>query len=268
MKSIYKIISLILTVVLLLSFPSNVLAQQGQLLQAEPSTVAMQALGLAKHYYSKGQFEKAAELFMEAYQIDARVEFMFNAARAYQRAIKLARAKTLFNRCVKTKDAPAVVVEKAKIYLREIENMEKALSKAKEDGQHEAHSSREGDEEAYAVADIKPAPIIKEPKQEWKGTVGTTTLGLGAVGGTAGAFILINAYELSGAADKDADAGKIDYNEYDRQKTKAEKYNMLGWGITAISGLAAGFGLWCLISQPDKVAVVPTPQGVSVAVRF
>jgi tetratricopeptide (TPR) repeat protein len=265
MKSIYKIISLILTVVLLLSFPSNVLAQQGQLLQAEPSTVAMQALGLAKHYYSKGNFEKAAELFMEAYQIDARVEFMFNAARAYQRAIKLDKAKVLFNRCVKTKDAPAVVIEKAKIYLREIENMEKALSKAKEDGQHEAHSSREGLQEAYTIADIKPE---KQSGQKWKGALGTPSLALGALGGTAGLYLLLNAYELSGAADKDAADGEIDYDQYDEQKTKAEKYNMIGWGAVTLGALTAGFGIWCLVTQPHDVAVIPTPQGVSVAVRF
>ena len=129
-----RIVSLFLIITLLSIIPANVFAQQGQLLQAEPSKVAMQALGLAKHYYSKGDFEKAAELFMEAYQLDARVEFMFNAARAYQRAIKLKKAKSLFNRCVKAKKAPAVVIEKANIYLREIENMEKALSKAKHDG--------------------------------------------------------------------------------------------------------------------------------------
>ena len=255
-------------VILLIGFPSNIFAQQGQLLQAEPSKVAMQALGLAKHYYSKGQFEKAAELFMEAYQLDARVEFMFNAARAYQRAIKLRRAKALFNRCVKTKDAPAVVVEKAKIYLREIENMEKALSKAKEDGQHEAHSSREGLQEAYAMADIKPAPIKKEPKQEWKNSVGRTTFGLGTVGVTAGGWLLLNAYELSDASDKDAESGEIDYNEYDRQKTKAERLNMLGWGAVGLGAVAAGFGIWCLATQPDKVTIAPTPNGVSVAMRF
>ena len=260
-----RVISLFLTILLLVIFPANSFGQQGQLLQAEPSTVAMQALGLAKHYYSKGNFEKAAELFMEAYQLDARVEFMFNAARAYQRAIKLDKAKVLFNRCVKTKDAPAVVIEKAKIYLREIENMEKALSKAKEDGQHEAHSSREGDEEAYAVADIKPD---KRSGQKWKGVFGTPSLALGAIGGTAGLYLLLNAYELSGAADKDAEAGKIDYGEYDRQKTKAERYNMIGWGATTLGALTAGFGIWCLVTQSHDVTVVPTPQGVSVAVRF
>ena len=259
-----RVISLFLIITLLLVFPANVSAQQGQLLQAEPSTVAMQALGLAKHYYSKGNFEKAAELFMEAYQLDARVEFMFNAARAYQRAIKLDKAKVLFNRCVKTKDAPAVVVEKAKIYLREIDNMEKALSKAKHDGEKKAS-------DAYVVNKPTPPPVKKvkkQPRQKWKGTLGTPSLALGAIGGTAGLYLLLNAYELSGAADKDAEAGKIDYGEYDRQKTKAEKYNMIGWGATTLGALTAGFGIWCVVTQPDDIAVIPTPQGVSVAVRF
>jgi tetratricopeptide (TPR) repeat protein len=221
----------------------------------------MQALGLAKHYYSKGQFEKAAELFMEAHQLDARVEFMFNAARAYQRAIKLKRAKALFNRCLRTKEAPPVVVEKAKIYLREIENMEKALHQAKHDGEKEAS-------DAYTTKKPKPATIKKEPKQEWKGTIGTSSLALGTVGAVGAGFLLINAYELSGAADKSADDGEIDYNEYDRQKAKAEKQNIIGWSVAIASAATAGFGVWCLISQPEKVAVVPTPRGVSVAVRF
>ena len=256
-----RVITLFLIITLLLVFPASAVGQQGQLLQAEPSKVAMQALGLAKHYYSKGQFEKAAELFMEAHQLDARVEFMFNAARAYQRAIKLKRAKALFNRCVKTKDAPAVVVEKANIYLREIENMEKALHQAKHDGEKEAS-------DAYVIKEPKAPPVKKEPKQEWKNSVGRTSLGLGTVGVTAGGWLLLNAYELSGAADKDAEAGKIDFNEYNRQKTKAEKLNMIGWGAVGLGTLWAGVGIWCLATQPDKVTITPTPNGVSVAMRF
>jgi tetratricopeptide (TPR) repeat protein len=267
MRHLVRHISIVLTFSIITLAPAISIAQQTQLLQAEPSEVAMQALGLAKHYYSQGNFEKAAELFMEAYQIDARVEFMFNAARAYQRAIKLHKAKVLFTRCVKAKNAPAVVIEKAKIYLREIENMEKALSQAKEDGQHEAHSSREGLQEAYAIADMKQEPTKNSP-QKWKGNLGAPSLALGAVSGTAGLYLLLNAYELSSSADRDADAEKINYNEYDRQKTKAEKYNMIGWGAVGLGAITAGFGIWCLATQPNNVAVVPTPQGVSVAVRF
>jgi tetratricopeptide (TPR) repeat protein len=259
-----RVITLFLIITLLLVFPASAVGQQGQLLQAEPSKVAMQALGLAKHYYSKGQFEKAAELFMEAHQLDARVEFMFNAARAYQRAIKLKRAKALFNRCVKTKEAPPVVVEKANIYLREIENMEKALHQAKHDGEKEAS-------DAYVTTKTKVTAqnkIKKEPKQEWKGSVGSTSLGLGAVGVAVGAYLLLNSYELSRAATGAADEGEIDYGEYDRQKTKAEKLNVIGWGTVGLGVITAGYGIWCLATQPEKVTIAPTPNGVSVAVRF
>ena len=259
-----KIISIILIFSITAVLPAVSLAQQGQLLQAEPSKVAMQALGLAKHYYSKGQFEKAAELFMEAHQLDARVEFMFNAARAYQRAIKLKRAKALFNRCVKTKEAPPVVVEKANIYLREIENMEKALHQAKHDGEKEAS-------DAYVTTKTKVAvhnKVKKEPKQEWKGSVGSTTLGLGTVVASVGAYLLLNSYELSGAANHAADEGEIDYGEYDRQKTKAEKLNVIGWGTVGLGAVTTVFGIWCLATQPNDVAVIPTPQGLSLAMRF
>ena len=95
-----------------------------------------------------------------------------------------------------------------------------------------------------------------------------TTLGLGTVGVTAGGWLLLNAYELSGASDQDAEAGEIDYNEYDRQKTKAERLNMLGWGAVGLGVVTTGFGIWCLATQPDKVTIAASPSGVSVAVRF
>ena len=110
--------------------------------------------------------------------------------------------------------------------------------------------------------------IKKEPKQQWKNSVGRTSLGLGTVGATVGGWLLLNAYELSGAADKDAEADEIDFNEYNRQKTKAEKLNMIGWGAVGLGTLWAGVGIWCLATQPDKVTIAPTPNGVSVAVRF
>ena len=150
MRITTKITSILLIFAFLASTPAVVLGSQGQLLQAEPSKVAMQAIGLAKHYYAQGKFEKAAELFMEAYKLDARVEFMFNAARAYQRAIKLSKAKELFNRCTETKGASAVVIQKASIYLREIQNMERALSKAKDEGKKKA-------------VVVKPKPKRKRP---------------------------------------------------------------------------------------------------------
>ena len=259
MRIITKITSILLIFAFLASTPAVVLASQGQLLQAEPSKVAMQAIGLAKHYYTQGKFEKAAELFMEAYKLDARVEFMFNAARAYQRAIKLSKAKDLFNRCTKTKGASAVVVQKASIYLREIQNMERALSKAKNEGKKKA-------------VVVKPKPKTKKkvviPKSSWKPTVGKWSLALGSLAGLAGGWLLITSYELSKNADDKAADLDIGFDEYQQNKDKAERYNIIGWSLSGVAVAGAVFGIWGLTSDDSKISLAPTGNGATLMVRF
>ena len=261
MRIVTKITSMLLIFAFLASTPAVVLGSQGQLLQAEPSKVAMQAIGLAKHYYTQGKFEKAAELFMEAYKLDARVEFMFNAARAYQRAIKLSKAKDLFNRCVKTKGASAIVKQKASIYLREIQNMEKALSNAK----------HEGEKKAVKVV-VKPKPKPKKkiivPKSSWKPTVGKWSLALGSLAGLAGGWLLITSYELSKNADDRAADLDIGFDEYEESKNKAERYNIIGWSLSGVAVAGAALGIWGLTSGGPKVSLAPTGNGATLMVRF
>ena len=261
MRIITKITSILLIFTFLATTPAIVLGSQGQLLQAEPSKVAMQAIGLAKHYYAQGKFEKAAELFMEAYKLDARVEFMFNAARAYQRAIKLTKAKELFNRCVKTKGASAVVKQKASIYLREIQNMERALSKAKNEGKKKA---------VKVVVKPKPKPKKKVvlPKGDWKQTSGAISLAGAALAGVAGGWLLITSYELSKNADDKAADLDISFDDYQQDKDKAEMYNILGWSLSGVAVAGAVFGFWGLSSSNSKVSLAPTGNGATLMVRF
>ncbi len=259
MRILTKITSILLIFAFLASTPAVVLGSQGQLLQAEPSKVAMQAIGLAKHYYAQGKFQKAAELFMEAHKLDSRVEFMFNAARAYQRAIKLPKAKELFNRCVKTKGASAVVIQKASIYLREIQNMERALSRAK----------NEGNKKVVVVKPIlKPKKKTKFKKSNWKQTSGVISLTAAALAGVAGGWLLITSYELSKNADDKAADRDIDFDEYEESKKKAEMYNTIGWSITGVAIAGAVFGFWSLSSDDGKVSLAPTGTGASLMVRF
>ena len=259
MRIITKITSILLIFTFLATTPAIVLGSQGQLLQAEPSKVAMQAIGLAKHYYAQGRFEKAAELFMEAHKLDSRVEFMFNAARAYQRAIKLSKAKELFNRCVKTKGASAIVKQKASIYLREIQNMERALSKAKNEGKKKV-----------VVAKPKPKPkkrvVVK--KSTWKQTSGAISLAGAALAGVAGGWLLITSYELSKNADDKAADLDIGFDEYEDSKNKAEMYNILGWSLSGVAIAGAVFGFWGLSSDNSKVSLAPTGNGATLMVRF
>jgi tetratricopeptide (TPR) repeat protein len=259
MRITTKITSILLIFAFLASTPAVVLGSQGQLLQAEPSKVAMQAIGLAKHYYAQGKFEKAAELFMEAYKLDARVEFMFNAARAYQRAIKLSKAKELFNRCTETKGASAVVIQKASIYLREIQNMERALSKAKDEGKKKA-------------VVVKPKPKRKKkvfvPKSNWKPTAGKWSLAISSLAGLAGGWLLVTSYELSKNADDKAVDRDIGFDEYDASKEKAERYNIIGWSLSGAALAGAVFGFWGLASDDAKVSLAPTGNGATLMVRF
>ena len=259
MRIITKITSILLIFTFLATTPAIVLGSQGQLLQAEPSKVAMQAIGLAKHYYAQGRFEKAAELFMEAHKLDSRVEFMFNAARAYQRAIKLSKAKDLFNRCVKTKGASPVVIQKASIYLREIQNMERALSKAKNEGKKR-------------VVVVKPKPKPKKrvviKKSTWKQTSGAISLAGAALAGVAGGWLLITSYELSKNADDKAADLDIGFDEYEDSKNKAEMYNILGWSLSGVAIAGAVFGFWGLSSDNSKVSLAPTGNGATLMVRF
>jgi len=259
MRIITKITSILLIFTFLATTPAIVLGSQGQLLQAEPSKVAMQAIGLAKHYYAQGRFEKAAELFMEAHKLDSRVEFMFNAARAYQRAIKLSKAKDLFNRCVKTKGASPVVIQKASIYLREIQNMERALSKAKNEGKKR-------------VVVVKPKPKPKKrvviKKSTWKQTSGAISLAGAALAGVAGGWLLITSYELSKNADDKAADLDIGFDEYQQDKDKAEMYNILGWSLSGVAIAGAVFGFWGLSSDNSKVSLAPTGNGATLMVRF
>ena len=259
MRIATKITSILLIFTFLASTPAIVLGSQGQLLQAEPSKVAIQAIGLAKHYYAQGRFEKAAELFMEAHKLDSRVEFMFNAARAYQRAIKLSKAKDLFNRCVKTKGASPVVIQKASIYLREIQNMERALSKAKNEGKKR-------------VVVVKPKPKPKKrvviKKSTWKQTSGAISLAGAALAGVAGGWLLITSYELSKNADDKAADLDIGFDEYQQDKDKAEMYNILGWSLSGVAIAGAVFGFWGLSSDNSKVSLAPTGNGATLMVRF
>ena len=259
MRIITKITSILLIFVFLATTPAIVLGSQGQLLQAEPSKVAIQAIGLAKHYYAQGRFQKAAELFMEAHKLDSRVEFMFNAARAYQRAIELSKAKDLFNRCIKTKGASAVVIQKASIYLREIQNMERALSKAKNEGKKR-------------VVVVKPKPKPKKrvvvKKSTWKQTSGAISLAGAALAGIAGGWLLITSYELSKNADNKAADLDIGFDEYQQDKDKAEMYNVLGWSLSGVAIAGAVFGFWGLSSDNSKVSLAPTGNGATLMVRF
>lgn len=88
---------------------------------------AMGALKVAKHYYDKGDFEKAALRFHEAYKIHPNPAFLFNAARAEQRGFKLEAAERDFNEVLRRAKDPKML-KRTRLHLAEIKAYRERLS--------------------------------------------------------------------------------------------------------------------------------------------
>ncbi len=136
---------------------------------------AMGALKLAKFHYEKGHFDKAAALFLEAYQIQPRAEFLFNAARAYHRGMKLDEAEKRYRECLALKDVEPAVVKRIDLHLSEVVAIKTALAAARKGGKDEAAAALPKGEPAAdpgleGVKDVEPEAEVAGagPKQVGK----------------------------------------------------------------------------------------------------
>ena len=114
----------------------------------------------------------------------------------------------------------------------------------------------------------KPKKKIIVPKSSWKPTVGKWSLALGSLAGLAGGWLLITSYELSKNADDKAADLDIGFDEYEENKNKAERYNIIGWSLSGVAVAGAALGIWGLTSGDSKVSLAPTGNGATLMVRF
>jgi len=213
------------------------------------SKAAMQALSVARFHYKRGEFEQAAVLLHNAYKIQPKAEFLFNAARAEHRAMKLVKAKRHFEQCLTLKDASPKVRRRAQMHIKEIESMKAALAKARR--------------EAGEMARPKTPPVVKKvgppPSPSWQKPAGWAGVGVGAVLIGAGAVVWAGyAGDQQTLNDKtdvtDAD-GKVTGIDWARYETEQEDLNgraALRTGLM-VSGVAvAAAGGWLLYSLRES----------------
>lgn len=89
---------------------------------------AMGALKLAKHYYDKKDFARAAARFHEAWSIDPNPAFLFNAARAEMRSFQLDAAEKHFRQYLGLKGIDAAGRRRAQVHVEEIAAQRKLLA--------------------------------------------------------------------------------------------------------------------------------------------
>jgi len=252
-------------------------------------------VGQAKKRYEQGEFAIAAELYMKAYALDKRPAFIFNAARAHEKAGKKGEAVALFKLYLSVSD-DALGKAEAEAHIKTLEGEPEA---AKPDP-----APRPADPPP-TVADAKPRPpdpgptVLREKPSEPKPVDTTLTArpkrpGSGGPPKWAGALVLsagaVSA--ITGVVFWAAAAGRETDLKGNLGRTDAESGLVVGisqrdattendligsrktlgavfGGIGALGILAGGILLLTSHSGTEgQLTVVPTPQGAALFARF
>ncbi len=219
-----------------------------------------EALGLSKQAldaYLSGDFESAAILYLQAYkQWPSETLYLYNAARAAERAGRVADAERMYLQYLDRAPPKQQEVAKARFHLAEMQAVHKS---------------------AAPPVERKPAPARGSGGPS-RAAVGTGVLVAGGAVAAAGGIVLALAHSDQVALDvrksQVGPDGKIIGIGVDELTVKQNGVNTniyLGWTLVGV-GVAAGItGAVLLATAPDsKVAVVPWSggRGVEVAWRF
>ncbi|GEM_PF-1021792 len=246
---------------------------------------AKQALSIATFHYKKGNFKEAAPMFHQAYKLQPRVEFLFNAARCEQRSMQLDAAEKHFQQCLEHKDAPPQVIRRATVHLGEIRSMKAALNKANAKAEKARAEADAAKKAAANIAAGKTASgrvkAARKPLNPWKEPAGYGAVGLGVVMLGVGGYLA--ATYASGQADLDAkteqrDDAKlvvgIDWQSYETEQNDLNGTAAMRTTLLLAGTAAAAAGVWMLLTADEledpaapKVSLVPT-SGRSVALTL
>jgi len=230
---------------------------------------AMSALKLARFHYDKGNFDRAAALFLEAYRIDPKPEFIFNAGRAKQRAMKLDDAERHFRKCLTHNNLEATVDRRVRIHLQEVLAVKKALASAKS----QAEADLPAPATAARVATQPPAAaqppvtrVRRAPPQRWKMPAGVTLSVLGVASAALGGWLLNNWSGQQDDLDRlvaQVDGGNkvvgIAHDAYAQEQKDLNGRLNLGVGLVSAGAVALGAGMWMLWSAPGAADAVLMP---------
>ncbi len=269
-----------------------------QAADASREKAAFGALELAKLHYKEGRYEQAAKLFHQAYQIHPIPGFLFNAARAEQRAFKLDAAQKDYQRVIDLKDVDAETKRRAQLHLKEIIETRKHFGvKGRKPGEAaataptktppkkvspeaKAPSKAPPKTPVKAVSAPNPPPgVSKEAPSPWNKPAGWASLGVGLIaaglGGVMWAGVESDQAALTKETDKRDSSDKIpdlEWNEYTAEQDQLNSDRKL-WAVSTFAGVAvASAGAYLLWGMSDggDVALMPGPTGRSftLAVAF
>lgn len=219
---------------------------------------ALSLLEVAKFYYQSGKFLKAAKGFHEAYAIDPRPEFLFNAARAEHLGMDLDNAATHYRKCLDLKTRNAKLNKRARLYLTQVESTLAALAKARKEGAKAAAQKQR--EEAAKAAQVKSGST--EGRLEGVDKVAAKPDAAKAAPGAPvkGAVTKHDAGPPSSATPKKPEKPAPKQPPTAKPKGPLDSQPSLGWrapvgwGALGVGAVAAGFGIVTMLDYASGQA--------------
>lgn len=259
----------------------------------ESKNAAMGALALAKHHYQNKKYKDAAKLFHQAYGLNPLPGFLFNAARAEQRAFQLDLAEAHYKQVLKLKELDEKTRGRAKFHLGEVSEIRKRLADERQkaaievERQRKASSARRQREAVEKErANAAAAASAKQSSGSWRAPAGLATFGVGAVLAGVGGYLSYEAAnratDLQGRLDQRDGSGLIvalSHAEYSAEKAEIDSQS--GTSVALIGGGAAavGVGAWLWLTrskspsqaaqvQAAQVQVLPGVRSLALSLRF
>jgi len=219
--------------------------------------------------YKAGKYNHSAPLFLRAWSVDPKPEYLFNAARAEHRAGMLKAARQHYDQCLNLKGAPKAIRERSRKHIAEVDA---ALAKAAAADAARKEAERKAAAKAAAEANV----VGRASAGSWRTPAGWAALGSGLLAGGVGAWLLIDHGSAQAALDDKIDdlngQGLIvgtDYQTYHDEQTQLHSDRRLGIGTLAAGATLAAVGAWLLRTAPDhKVVILAPGPGLALLGRF
>lgn len=233
----------------------------------------------------------AAEGYLRAYGADPKPEYLYNAARAEHRALRLDVAEALYIRVLGHESDNPLMIERTKSHLAELRNLRTALAKAEAQGKAKALelARREAADDrlestrprraapSAASAAERSAALSAQVEAAASAATLRTLTAVGAGTGVAalgvGGALWVSAILRQGDLDaRTAGGGLIvgyDYDAYSADQRAIWARRRWG-GVTAGAGLVlagfCGYRLWS--GSAKQAALVPTGDGAMLTLQF
>ena len=219
--------------------------------------------------YKAGKYKKASELYHRAFKMSSVPSYLFNAARAEQRAFAYDAAERDFRRYLRLSNQDARGQSRARVHLKEIREIRAKLAEAKRRERAHARAEARPTSRSHTTA----APNVNVKPAGWRRPAGWALVGVGSLAVGFGVYSIgstsSDAQALDAAlAKKDADGiVGVDYQSAESQRQSINDRLVRGYMGLGIGAVAAGVGAWMLISRPEAstVSVLPGRDRLSVS---